>query len=392
MNSMGNIQVTPFASLAFPSFYKGSVLYVTGEAQNLFGKPAREIMPESNVITTIKTTGFVFVQNALPLREASQDVNHSPYCPPIRYLAEETLPENRYDDVTLALLSAVVHNDTLATFTFKSSRPIEIGPSQNVVLELKELLRVHSHKYIEWVEGKNTENDDCVRTWTVSVLPTPQEPRDFSITVRQIHGGLITPIMYQIVNKVSEDRGYNQVIPMAPLDITARLRGIGGDLPVPNPVPMCDGGRKLLWVAGGIGITPFLSLTQYASDLASKEVGLWDIVVVLSTREPDAILLLLNQAFGSLKGKTQIKDFSYMLHLFTTSPEDAVLPLGWPTVAKVHAQEGRLETDGAFFSSIGAKNREPHICGPLPFIKTAMKAMENAGVDPERVKRERFTY
>ncbi|KAF5356352.1 hypothetical protein D9756_004405 [Leucocoprinus leucothites] len=392
MNSMGNIHVTPLASLAFPSFSTGSVLYVTGDAQNLFGKPAREIMPESNVITTIKTTGYAFVHDALPLRESpSFGLTLSPYSPPIRYLAEETPPVNRYDDVTLNLLSAKVHNDTLATFTFEASRPIEIAPSQNVVLDLSELVHIRSQQIIDWDGGNVIQNDDCVRTWTVSVLPKAEKPRIFSITVRQIKGGSITPIMYRVVAKISGERNYNQEINMRSLSITARLRGVGGDLPVPDPIPVCDGGRKLLWVAGGIGITPFLSLTQFTSGWATKDVGLWDIVMVSSTREPDAILLLLNDAFSSLKSAEQIRNFSYTLHLFTPSP-DVVTPEGWPDIVKVHVHEGRIATDGSFFSQSGAKDREPHICGPLPFVNSAMKAMVNAGVNPEHVKRERFTY
>lgn len=393
MNSMGNIQVTPLAALTFPSFATGSILYVTGEAQNLFGQAAREIMPESNVITTIRVTGYIFVENALPLRQAlDSNVTRSPYSPPIRYLAEEKTPENRYDDVILTLLNAKVHNDTLATFTFQSSRPIEIAPSQNVVLELSDFLRVRSHQILDWVEGEITENDDCVRTWTVSIPPTQQEPKLFSITVRQIKGGLITPIMYQIVNKLAEGRGYNRNIPLDSYKLSARLRGIGGDLPIPEPIPVCDGGRQLLWVAGGIGVTPFLSLTRYVSQWATMNVGLWDVVLVLSTREPDSILLLLSDALDSLKGMPDLADFSYTLYLFVPLSSTVMIPESWPSSIKIDIHKGRLATDGDFFNQLGAKDREPHICGPLPFILTAMEAMTNAGVNPENVKRERFTY
>ncbi len=363
MNSLGNIQVTPLAALVFPSFTDGSILYITGDAQNLFGNSSRAIMPESNVAVAIKVTGYTFVRNALPLRQApNSTVNLSPYCPPIRYLAEETLPKDRYDDIILTLQSARIHNDTLCTFTFDASRPVDIPPSHNVVLDLKDLVRVKSPQILDWVADASTENDDCVRTWTASVYPTEEEPRRFSITVRQVKGGVITPIMYRIVHKVSGGRGYNQEIPLSHLNLTARLRGIGGDLAVPQPIASCDGGRRLLWVAGGIGITPFLGLSRYVSGWVAAGAGSWDIKMVISTREPETILLLISEAFQSLTNAPEIVDFSYTLYLYAHHPGKVEVPKSWPSAIKLHLRSGRLPNDGSLFSDLDAKEREPHIC------------------------------
>lgn len=41
-------------------------------------------------------------------------------------------PEAPYEDVALSLVKTRVHNDTLATFTFEASRPVQIRASQNM--------------------------------------------------------------------------------------------------------------------------------------------------------------------------------------------------------------------------------------------------------------------
>ncbi|ETW79353.1 hypothetical protein HETIRDRAFT_156155 [Heterobasidion irregulare TC 32-1] len=356
MNSLGNIFVTPLAGLVFPSFTDGSVLYVTGSARTLFGSAAQALMPGSNVVTTIYATGFVFVEDALPLRQNDNSIEPSPYCPPVLYLAEETPPTVSYGDITLSLIQAQIHDATLVTYTLKSNRAVDIKPSQYVVLDLSHFLRIRSHELVEWDESERTENDDCVRTWTVSHNPTPQTPHTFSITVRTISGGLITPILYAITSRAAERHQAGDVVDMMEQSICFNLRGVGGEFTAPEPVAACDGGRRLLWVAGGIGLTPFLSLTRHVALLANRGYGVWDVALVISTREPEVMLHLLSEALHVSKGAS------------------------------------RLDEDGKLFSQLEAKDREVQICGPLPFVQSAMKSLERAGVRSDSVKRERFTY
>ncbi|KAH7890335.1 hypothetical protein F5I97DRAFT_14477 [Phlebopus sp. FC_14] len=410
MNSLGNIYVTPLAGLVFPSFATGSILYVSGTAETLFGAPARKLMPHVNVVTTIYVTGFSFVDNALPLRELPDTTaERSPYSPPICYLSEEDPPDIPYDDVTLTLVRTRVHNDSLATFTFETSRPIEMRPSQNCVLDLSDFLRKRSHELLDWTEDAATQNDDCVRTWTVSVPPTPASPLVLSITMRIIKGGLITPILHRIAQH-ADGQHQGKENDVSALGIKARLRGIGGDLPIPHAIAACDGGRRLLWIAGGIGITPFLSLTRYVMGLSKRGYGVWDVVLVVSTREPDVMLGLLNDAFDGPDHSSQAQtrrtteqlydpvDLNFAIHVFSShahphqglshSPSRSNVP----RFASLSMHQGRIDDSGKLFGSVDAVDREVQICGPLPFVLNGMKSLSAAGVDPEHVRRERFTY
>lgn len=394
MNSLGNIFVTPLAGLVFPSFTDGSVLYVTGSARTLFGSAAQALMPGSNVVTTIYATGFVFVEDALPLRQNDNSIEPSPYCPPVRYLAEETPPTVSYGDIALSLIRAQIHDATLVTYTLESNHAVDIKPSQYVVLDLSHFLRIRSHQLLEWDESERTENDDCVRTWTVSHNPTPQTPYTFSITVRTISGGLITPILYAITSKAAERHQAGDVVDMMEQNIRFNLRGVGGDFTAPEPVAVCDGGRRLLWIAGGIGLTPFLSLTRHVVSLANRGYGVWDVALVISTREPEVMLHLLSEALHVSQGASEATTdaiLRFTVHIFGKNSSLTPSNLLMPSLS-LHTDEGRLDEDGKLFSQLEAKDREVQICGPLPFVQSAMKSLEHAGVRSDSVKRERFTY
>ena len=109
MTSLGNIEATPVASLTFVSFTTGDILYITGDAKTLVGSEARSLMDRQNVLTTVYTTGYVFVRDALPVRQRpGTEVERSPYSPPIRLLNEEEQSNNTTylsDEVSVTLSS-----------------------------------------------------------------------------------------------------------------------------------------------------------------------------------------------------------------------------------------------------------------------------------------------
>ena len=397
MNSLGNIFVTPLAGIVFPCFATGTVLYLTGTAENVFGEAAKKLVPRVSAYTSIYVTGFSFVENAMPMREAPDTVEISPYCPPICYLSEETPPEAPYEDIELTLVKTRVHNDTLATFTFKAARPVQVRPSQNAVVDLSHFIRHRAGGLVDYTPDTWAESDDCVRTWTVSVPPSSSAPTTFALTIRSIPHGLVTPVLHQLAHRVDPVRNGSSV-DVSALGIIAQLRGVGGSLPIPEPVAACDGGRRLLWIAGGIGLTPFLGLTRHVAGLARRGYGIWDVVLVVSAREPEVMLGLVREAYEGLEeggapegGDTHAPiHLTLSIHLFTDRVPAQVPHM--PDGVLVMLHHGRIDAEGVFFERVGARDREPHICGPLPFVVNAMRGLEAAGVNPENVLRERFTY
>lgn len=272
---------------------------------------------------------------------------------------------------------------------------------------------------MDWEEPDTAVNDDCVRTWTVSSPPTDAEPSTFGITVRSVKGGFLTPILYRLVDSYATQNpqfitntALGKTVDLSQLDISIDLRGVGGNLPVPQPLARCDApeGRKLLWIAGGIGLTPFLGLSRYVAGLVGHPkgpFGVWDVALVVSTRETEVMLRLVNDALGQARTRSPYskevrESLRYVIYIFDSSlegDEDKKATVeSWreivPEFVELRLCGGRLSRTGEFWESreIKAIEREAHICGPLPFVRTAMEGLAAAGVDEEAVMRERFTY
>jgi hypothetical protein len=47
--------------MLFPNFTNGDMLYVTGEAENLFGDDAADLMPSCQLVTVLTITGIILL-------------------------------------------------------------------------------------------------------------------------------------------------------------------------------------------------------------------------------------------------------------------------------------------------------------------------------------------
>ncbi|KAG1842886.1 hypothetical protein DFJ58DRAFT_805555 [Suillus subalutaceus] len=323
MTSLGNIEATALASLTFPSFTDGSLLYVTGIAHNLFGAPAQAIMPSHNALSTIEITGYIFIEDALPVRQREgAEPQRSPYAPPVKLLKEEQASSTYFssEDAIHATLSRIqLHSSDIATFAFESPHKLNIIPGQAAILDFTSFLGASPYRHMA-AENPNSVNDDRIRTWTISWCSSWKSVADgvgttFSLTMRLKPGGAITGALFDIANKLSAVRP-ELLEDSRPLGLGVTLVGIGGDF-VLEPTDPHEGPeiaitreeeqisvrknapRKLLWIAGGIGITPFLAmLCDIPSHFAEYEITL-----LLSTREPDVMLSLLSNAIEAAATK-----------------------------------------------------------------------------------------
>ncbi|KAJ6538798.1 hypothetical protein DFH09DRAFT_71247 [Mycena vulgaris] len=397
MTSLGNIEATPLASLTFVDFVSGDILYLTGDAENLVGEDALKLMPFQTTLTTIYVTGYTLVRDALPVRQrASTSPERSPYSPPIRLLADEAPSVsllNKSDGATALLSKIDLHSPAIATFTWNSSVDLQINPGQAIIMDMSPLVGVPAYRHM--APSKPTSvNDDSIRTWTVSSSHPPSGTRSFSLTMREKPGGAVTGPLFAIARKLAELRP-EALADSSPLQLRVGIVGVTGDFVLPlDTVPpsisdaalglmvpfAVSSSKKMLWVAGGIGITPFLSMLKGLRSSAHANSARWEVRFLLATREPDVLLPLVEGAFGTDGSPVDLE-----LEVFTTKDVPRV---GGGIVLRRH--EGRMPRD--FFGAGDVLGREVFLCGSPDFEKAALTALAEGGVPEGAVRREGFEY
>ncbi|KAH8081976.1 hypothetical protein BXZ70DRAFT_629787 [Cristinia sonorae] len=413
MSSLGNIESTPLASLSFVSFTEGHILYLTGTARTLIGPEAQNVMPRQTVLTTLHTTGFVFIRDALTVRQRpGTTVERSPYSPPVKLLAEEllriqgtslssTLPDARRTVVVLE--SIEIHSEDLATFRWKASAPVPIEPGQAAVLDFKGLLGPARYSHMApW--NPASINDDRVRTWTVSraenlrMGSTTGRSEWFAVTMREKKGGAVTGALFAMARKVREKRP-ELLRDATPLGLKVQLVGIVGEFTLDAAKQDVDEApRPMVWFAGGIGVTPFLSMltsltapSQTTSSIVPSTLREpWDIHLILSTREPEVLTTLI---LDSLQVNGPSQSATTRIHLtvdvFSTTPFSQ--PSHTPPGVTITAHTGRL--DAAFIRTLNSvAQKSVYLCGPPEYERTVLGSLAAVGVVGNAVRREGFEY
>lgn len=390
MTSLGNVEATPLASLTFISFKTGDILYLTGNARNLYGPEAQAIMPMQDRLTEIFITGYTFVTDAFPARQDSAfNIQPSPYSPPIKLLAEEDTQTTLFslEQQPKALLTRItIHNPTIATFEWESTAPICADPGQAIILDFSTLLG--SREYRHMSAGRpSLVNDDFIRTWTISSATKGNlDTNTFSLTMREKPGGIVTGALFSILRKLSEAKP-DALDDTRDLSLSVSIVGISGEFVLPTPPKSLDAPtrRQLLWIAGGIGITPFLSMLSAISQ--SDPIGTsvpFTIHFVVSTCELDVTLSLISTALGDRKAAAPY----LKLHIFSNAAKVS------PPAIEYTLHRGRISA--TFFEErkelILGKDPGIYLCGSPPFEGAVMDALRKVDVQPKDVHREGFVY
>ncbi|KAI0040826.1 hypothetical protein FA95DRAFT_1683589 [Auriscalpium vulgare] len=393
MTSLGNIETTPLAALTITSFTTGAILYLTGRAQTLVGPPALKIMPRQDVLTTIEVTGAVLVRNALPVRQRpGSKVEPSPYSPLVKLLAEEltVAPGTRLlgEDVQVQLRSVELHSPTLATFRWNllgSGPGLQIQPGQAAILNLAPLLGKPAYQHMAPMRPSSI-NDDRVRTWTISsahVDPTDQRDgtRSFNLTMRLKPGGYVTGALFAIAGKLEQHRA-DLLEDTRELGIDLPLVGVAGDFTLPSQEALSSSGARFLWIAGGIGVTPFLSMLQGLVQRSAPA----DVLLILATREPEVLVPLVHRALGD----NPPAGLRVRIEVFTS----VSAPQQWKnTRIETAWHKGRFVRN--FWAELGEETlggRQVYVCGPGEFEDAVMDGLKGGGMDVSAVKREGFLY
>ncbi len=141
---------------------------------------------------------------------------------------------------------------------------------------------------------------------------------------------------------------------------------IAGDFTLPSDLK-----QKLVFIAGGIGITPFRSMLKYLLDKQQRR----DIVLFYTNRSADEIVYtdILNAAFTKLGVK-----------IFYTLTDETAIPRNWSGFV------GRLDERMLMQAVPDYKERVYYLSGPPEMVNAYESVLKNMGVGNQQIKKDFF--
>ena len=235
----------------------------------------------------------------------------------------------------------------LAPLAWRIAEAVEVVPEtprvKTVRLDVPDWPR---HLPGQHVDVRLTAEDGYQAQRSYSIASAPAAPR-LELTVERIDDGEVSPYL------TGELRAGDAF----------ELRGPVGGYFVWEP----SRGGPLLLVAGGSGVVPLMAMLRHLAD----EGGGVDATLLFSSRSWDDVIY--RDELEQLDGGS-----SHVLHTLTRSQPD-----GWTGYAR--------RVDAEMLAEAGAASAEHvYVCGPTPFVEAVAQALVGLGVDPARIRTERF--
>ncbi|KAI8907126.1 hypothetical protein BC831DRAFT_495143 [Entophlyctis helioformis] len=400
--TMGNILKDPRASLVIPDFETGACLYITARAQTLVAPESFAYLPGMQRLNLFEPIKAVIVHHALPYLFELRDM--SPFNPPVRVSPLAAAPAQTVDGSQATpstnqatLVSRVRHTDSVSSFTFRVDQPIQYAPGQFATLDFSQYDTALARRKLraeQTTRDPAIMNDDLVRSWTIT--STPPHSADsgfvrtstFTITVKHYADGMISPVLHSL------QPGASPSIP---------LLGVGGEFSIfcnpdnlGNGTAAKDNVRKVLFVAGGIGVTPFVGMVrglveqaQHASHTATAQPT--DVVFMLSAPHVDDVPVDLVREMSQLLAPHKI---SIVIALSRASPSSikAASDHGGSLQGLGAVVAGRLDKNMLLQHVEDVQQRTVYVCGPSGFQTSVTDMMQSLGVAGEAVHTETFSF
>lgn len=240
-----------------------------------------------------------------------------------------------------------------------------VSPKQKVVLKLKRKSRVASNivdfvfkpsqklafqpgQYMEFtLAHPQTDSRGNRRYFTVASSPTEN---DVLLGIRFYErSSSFKKALYKVNNRT-------QLI----------AAQIGGDFTLP-----ANAAQKLVFLAGGIGITPFRSMVKYLLDTQQRR----DIILIYVNRTADEIVY--TDVFNAAAAKLGIKTFY-------TLTDAATLPRNWQGFV------GRIDEPMLLKTVPDYQERTYYISGPPEMVKASERVLKVMGVSNTQIKKDFF--
>ena len=163
------------------------------------------------------------------------------------------------------------------------------------------------------------------------------------------------------------DSAFKNALARLPIGAAAGVDGPFGSLTLHNKL-----GRAAVFLAGGIGITPFMSMLRHAAHTALQQ----SLVLLYANRRPE------DAAFLSELQRLEGENRNFRLVAAMTRMQESRLP--WT------GETGTI--DEALLKRIGAELPEPiyYVAGPPAMVGALRDTLERVGVDSDDIRSEEF--
>ena len=247
-------------------------------------------------------------------------------------------PVRNWDpEIDDTLVCRAVRDEThdVKTFVFTPRQPclFRFKPGQFITLELP-------------IGGETIH-----RSYTVS--SSAARPHRLSITVKRVTGGPVSNWLHDTLK---------------PGDTIRAAGPLGEFTPAESETP-----RKFLFLSGGSGITPLMSMTRTFDDLGEDH----DIVFVHAARTPADIVF--RRELDALTGPGRRLRVAHVCE-------------GIGSEAHWAGFTGRLSLPMLGLIAPDFMEREVYVCGPGPFMKAVRAFLEEGGFDMSRYHQESFNF
>ena len=163
------------------------------------------------------------------------------------------------------------------------------------------------------------------------------------------------------------DSAFKNALARLPIGATAEIDGPFGSLTLHNKLD-----RAAVFIAGGIGITPFMSMLRHAASNALQQ----RLVLLYSNRRPE------DSAFLSELQRLEGENRNFRLVATMTQMGESRLP--WM------GETGQI--DEALLKRVAAELADPiyYVAGPPAMVGALRDTLERAGVDRDDIRSEEF--
>jgi ferredoxin-NADP reductase len=203
-------------------------------------------------------------------------------------------------------------------------------------------------QYLEWTLGvKGADSRGNRRYFTIASAPTEEE-------------------ILMGVKFYPEPSTFKKALQGLKEGDTIMASQLAGDFTLPK-----DKGRKLAFIAGGIGITPFRSMLKHLADTGERR----DIVLLYSVRTPDEIAY--EEVFDEAAEKLGVK------RVYTIT-DSLSAPTDW------NGRTGRIDEEALKLEVPDYAERIFYLSGPHAMVEGFEKTLHSLGVSRRQIKKDFF--